>query len=119
MSSMFQAAHLSKALRHQRAVLSPDEALYGKVARKVVSETLRMKKGETLTIESWNNGLPFARRLVVEARRIGAIPLVIFEDESAYIEGVRVTPKDVLGSMGRQEYGLLAGSNAYVFIPGP
>jgi leucyl aminopeptidase (aminopeptidase T) len=99
--------------------LSSDEALYDKVARKVISETLRMKKGETLTIESWNNGLPFARRLVVEARRIGAIPIVVFEDESAYIEGVRVTPNDVLGSMGRQEYGLLAGSDAYVFIPGP
>jgi len=99
--------------------LSPDEALYDKVARKVISETLRMKKGETLTIESWDNGLPFARRLVVEARRIGAIPVVIFEDESAYVEGVKVAPKDVLGSMGRHEYGLLAGSDAYVFIPGP
>jgi len=99
--------------------LSSDEALYDKVARKVISETLRMKKGETLTIESWNNGLPFARRLVVEARRIGAIPVVVFEDESAYVEGVRVTPKDVLGSMGRHEYGLLAGSDAYVFVPGP
>jgi leucyl aminopeptidase (aminopeptidase T) len=99
--------------------LSTDEALYDKVARKVITETLRLKKGEALTIESWNNGLPFARRLVVEARRIGAIPMVIFEDESAYIKGVKVTPKDVLGSMGKQEYGLLAGSDAYVFIPGP
>jgi leucyl aminopeptidase (aminopeptidase T) len=99
--------------------LSPDEALYDKVARKVVSETLRMKKGETLTIETWNTGLPFARRLVVEARRTGAIPLVVFEDESTYVEGVRATPKDVLWSMGRHEFGLLAGSDAYVFIPGP
>jgi hypothetical protein len=44
---------------------------------------------------------------------------VVFEDESAYVEGVKATPKDVLGSMGKQEYGLLAGSDAYVFIPGP
>jgi leucyl aminopeptidase (aminopeptidase T) len=99
--------------------LSHDEALYEKVARKVISETLRMKKGETLTVESWNNGIPFVRRLVVEARRKGVIPVVVFEDESAYVEGVRVTPKDVLGTMGRHEYGLLAGSDAYVFIPGP
>jgi len=99
--------------------LSPDEALYNKVAKKIIIETLRLKKGETVTIESWNNGLPFARRLVVEARRVGAIPVVVFEDESSYLEGVRVTPKDVLGSMGRQEYALLAGSDAYIFIPGP
>jgi leucyl aminopeptidase (aminopeptidase T) len=106
-------------LRPWRITLSPDDALYDKVARKIISETLRMKKGETLTIESWNNGLPFARRLVVEAKRIGAIPVVVFEDESAYIEGVKVSPKDSLGSMGRHEFGLLAGSDAYVFIPGP
>jgi leucyl aminopeptidase (aminopeptidase T) len=99
--------------------LTPDEALYDKVAKKILSETLHVKKGETLTIESWDNGLPFARRLVVEARRMGAIPVVVFEDESAYVEGVRVSPKDVLGSMGKQEYALLAGSDAYVFIPGP
>lgn len=99
--------------------MTPDEALYDKVAKKILSETLHVKKGETLTIESWNNGLPFARRLVVEARRVGAIPVVVFEDESAYVKGLRATPKDVLGSMGRQEYALLAGSDAYVFIPGP
>ena len=98
--------------------MGPEEALYQKAARKVISETLRMKKGETLTIETWNNGLQFARHLVLEARRIGVIPVVIMEDESAYIEGVKVTPKDIIGTMGRHEYGLLAGSDAYVFIPG-
>ncbi len=99
--------------------MSPDDALYEKVAQKVLLQTLHMKKGETLTIETWNNGLPFARRLLVEARRLGVIPAMILEDEAAYIEAVKVTPKDILGNMGKQEYGLLAGSDAYVFIPGP
>jgi len=99
--------------------LSLDEALYEKVAEKILLETLRLKKGETLTIETWNNGLSFARRLLVEARRLGAIPVMILEDEWAYVEGVKIAPKDVLGSMGKHEHGLLAGSDAYVFIPGP
>jgi leucyl aminopeptidase (aminopeptidase T) len=99
--------------------LSTDRALYEKVAKKILSETLRMSKGETLTIETWNNGLPFAQRLVVEARRLGVIPLVVLEDESAYLEGVKVMPNDVLGIMGKHEYGMLAGSDGYVFIPGP
>jgi leucyl aminopeptidase (aminopeptidase T) len=99
--------------------LDTDNALYEKVAKKILSETLRMKQGETLTIETWNNGLPFAQRLVVEARRRGVIPLMILEDETAYMEGVKVTPTDVLGSMGKHEYGMLAGSDGYVFIPGP
>ena len=105
--------------------LSPDEALYQKVAKKVLVESLRIEKGETLTIETWNNGLPFARRLLVEARRLGAIPVMILEDEWAYVEGVRVAPKDVLGKMGGHEHGLLAprpvfaGSHAEMLgIPG-
>ena len=99
--------------------MNSDETLYDKVATKILTETLRMKKGETLTVETWNNGLPFAKRLTLEAKRLGVLPLVVFEDEQGYIDGVRVTPKDVLGAMGKQEYGLLSGSDGYVFIPGP
>ena len=98
---------------------SPADDLLRRVARKVLVESLSLQKGESLTVESWNNGLPFARQVVLEARRIGAIPLTIFEDEDAYVEGARTTPKDVLGKMGKHEYKLLSGSDAYVFIPGP
>jgi leucyl aminopeptidase (aminopeptidase T) len=96
-----------------------DRALYDQVAKKTLTESLHLGKGETLTIETWGNGLPLAKRLLIEARRLGAIPVLLLEDESTYIESISVTPKDVLGTMGRHEYGLLAGSDAYVFIPGP
>lgn len=95
------------------------ESLYSQVARKVLTESLGLRKGQALTVECWNNGIPFARQVVLEARRIGAIPLVIFEDEDAYVEGARVMPKDVLGQMGKQEFSLLSKTDAYVFIPGP
>jgi leucyl aminopeptidase (aminopeptidase T) len=91
--------------------------LEGQVARKVVSESLRLKKGETVTVETWNNGLALARRVVVEARRVGALPIMIFEDEDTYVDSVRNTPKDTVGKMGRHEYELLAASDAYFFIP--
>jgi leucyl aminopeptidase (aminopeptidase T) len=97
---------------------SPD-ALFSQVARKILTESLALKKGETLTIETWNNGIPFARRVAIEARKMGAIPLTIFEDEDAYVEGVRGSPADTVGQMGKHEYGLLSGTDAYVFIPGP
>jgi leucyl aminopeptidase (aminopeptidase T) len=96
-----------------------DQTLYDQVARKTLTETLHLGKGETITIETWGNGLPLAKRFLLEARRLGAIPILLFEDESTYIESISVTPKDVLGTMGRHEYGLLAGSDAYLFIPGP
>jgi hypothetical protein len=44
---------------------------------------------------------------------------MLLEDEKAYVEGVRRAPKDSLGLIGKNEYNLLAGTDAYVFIPGP
>jgi leucyl aminopeptidase (aminopeptidase T) len=93
--------------------------LYFKVAKKVVDESLQLKQGETVTIETWNNGLPFARQVVMEARKKGAIPLMIFEDEKAYLDGIKNMPKETLGKMGKHELNLLSGSEAYIFIPGP
>ncbi len=88
-----------------------------RVARKVISESLRLKQGESVTVETWNNGLALARRFVIEARRIGALPIMIFEDEDVYVEGAKNTPKDMVGKMGRHEYELLAATDAYFFIP--
>jgi len=88
-----------------------------KVARKVATESLRLKKGDSVTVESWNNGFSLAKKFVVEARKLGAHPILIFEDEDAYIEGVRGSPKDSVGKMGKHEYGLLSVTDAYFFIP--
>ncbi len=112
---------------HRSIFLSPaknpsrtkESSLYSSLARKVVSESLQLGKGETVTVETWNNGLPFATEVVKEARKIGSIPLLVLEDEEAYLYGVKNMPRDVLGSMGKHEYNLLYGSDAYVFIPGP
>lgn len=97
---------------------SQTDSLYRSVARKVLTETLRVKKGEAVTVEAWNNGLGFARHAVTEARAMGCTALMILEDEQAYVEGVRRAPKDSLGIMGRNEFGLLSGTDAYIFVPG-
>ena len=89
------------------------------VANKLLTESLKVKKGQTITVETWNTGLPLAKEIVKQARRIGAIPMMVFEDENTFVDGVKHTPRDVLGSMGKHEYGMLASSDAYVFIPGP
>jgi leucyl aminopeptidase (aminopeptidase T) len=94
------------------------DALYTKVIRKILSETLRVRKGDSVTVEAWDNGLAFARRALAEARAMGCRAILIYEDEEAYVEGVRRAPKDSLGVMGKNEYGLLAGTDAYIFVPG-
>jgi len=74
--------------------------LYSQVAKKVLKDSLHMKKGETLTVETWNNGLPFAREVVKQARRIGCIPITLLEDEAAFLDGVRNASKESVGLMG-------------------
>lgn len=92
---------------------------YRKVAKKVLAETLAVRKGEAVTVECWNNGLEFARSVVAEARAMGCTAVLSLEDEEAYIEGAIRAPKDRIGIMGRNEYGMIEGTDAYVFIPGP
>jgi len=94
------------------------DLLYTKVAKKVLTETLQVHKGDSVTIECWDNGLPFARRALAEARAVGCTVILIYEDERAYVEGVRRGPEDSVGLMGKNEYGLIAGTDAYIFIPG-
>lgn len=97
---------------------SPLDGLYRKVAKKVLTETVHVKKGESVTVEAWNNGVPFARHVVAEARAMGCTAVLLFEDESAYVEGVRRAPPETLGEMGKQELALLSATDAYVFVPG-
>ena len=94
------------------------DSLYTRVAKKILTETLHLRRGESVTVETWDNGLPFARRALAEARAMGCPAVMIYEDEAAYVEGVRRAPGDAVGEMGRNEYGLLSGTDAYVFIPG-
>jgi leucyl aminopeptidase (aminopeptidase T) len=94
------------------------DALYTKVVRKVLTETLHVRKGDSVTVEAWDNGLVFARRALAEARAMGCSAVLVYEDEEAYVEGVRRAPKDAVGLMGRHEYGLLSGTDAYIFVPG-
>ncbi len=94
-------------------------ALYRKVARKVLAETLAVKKGEAVTVEAWTNGLDFARIAVAEARSMGCTAMLVLEDEQAYVEALTRSPSETIGKMGKNEYGMLSGTDAYVFVPGP
>jgi leucyl aminopeptidase (aminopeptidase T) len=96
-----------------------DTALLDRVAVRVLRNSLRVRPGEAVTIETWNTGLGLAQRVAIRARRMGAVPLLLFEDEAAFIDGVRHAPREHLGKMGKHERALLSKTDAYVFIPGP
>ncbi len=93
--------------------------LLNRVAKKVLTESLRIRPGENVAVESWNTGLDFARTAVLEARRIGATPVLLLEDEDTFVASLRESPTKFAGTMGRHEVALLSRTNGYVFIPGP
>jgi leucyl aminopeptidase (aminopeptidase T) len=90
----------------------PEDAL----ARVVLGQCLGVRPGEAVTIETWSHALPWARALVLEARRRKAEPALVVEDEEAFfrslaLPGVRTIPG--------ASPALAEQSDAYVYLPGP
>ena len=67
---------------------SPQEA--DRLARQVLTVRLRLKAGENVTIETYPTALPWALGFVREARRLGARPVLHYEDERSYWTAVDV-----------------------------
>jgi leucyl aminopeptidase (aminopeptidase T) len=90
----------------------PEDAL----ARIVLGRCLGLRPGEVVTIETWSHALAWARAFVPEARRLGAEPALVLEDEEAFfrsltIPGVRAVPG--------APPALAERSDVYVYFPGP
>ena len=90
-----------------------------RVAANVLRNVLKLRAGETLTIETWTHNLTDANAFVAEARRIGAHTLVVHEDEPTYWKTVRIVKPEVQGAFPKHEEALLKASDAYVFLYGP
>ncbi len=97
---------------------SPD-SLSRKFARTILAETLQVRRGDNVTIEAWSEALPWAVPFVNETRRLGARPVLLYEDEAAYWEALRNGLARATGEVGEHEWGLLENSDAYVFFFGP
>jgi aminopeptidase len=89
------------------------------LARVLLGTSLGVRRGENVIIETWTHTLPYARACVAEARRRGAFPLLLYEDEQAFWRSLEVAPARQLGRVGSHEWAALSKSQAYVFFPGP
>ena len=98
----------------------PDESLPALLAQRYLGPSLRVRRGENVVIETWNHTLPYAAACVLEARRLGAHPLLILEDESAWFRALDTLPTPARWTKtGAPEWAALAKADAYVFFPGP
>lgn len=95
------------------------EASGRKLAHQVLSKTLHVRRGENVMIESWSEALPWAVPFVTEARRIGARPMMLYEDENAFWEALRGGGSRATGQVGEHEWSALEKTDAYVFLFGP
>jgi leucyl aminopeptidase (aminopeptidase T) len=99
----------------------PDSSgsLERQIARQVLTKTLRVRRGENVTIESWTEALPWAVPFVTEARRLGARPIMLYEDEPAFWEALATGASQATGQVGKHEWNALHETDAYVFFYGP
>jgi leucyl aminopeptidase (aminopeptidase T) len=100
--------------------MATDGAATTALARSLIGGALHVRAGENVVIETWNHTLEYARACVVEARRVGARPILWLEDEPAYWRSIEEAPS-VKGwaKPGEHEWAALTHSHAYVFFPGP
>jgi aminopeptidase len=89
------------------------------LARRVLRDNLRAKKGESVVIESWAHTLPYATAFVEEARRIGAQPTLLYEDEAAWWKAVRSKQFGPFAHLSKAEKAAVAAADVYVYFWGP
>ncbi|MGI0071398.1 MAG: hypothetical protein ACRECT_04940 [Thermoplasmata archaeon] len=87
-------------------------------ARNVLQHSLRLKRGENLLVETWDATLPWAESVVLEARILGARPLMVVEDEATYWKSVEAAAAN-LGQVGTHEWAAVKATHAHIYFYGP
>jgi leucyl aminopeptidase (aminopeptidase T) len=95
------------------------ESIRRKLARNVLSNALQIRRGANLLIETWSGTLPWAESLVLEARILGARPMVVLEDEGAFWKSLDQAPAVNVGRVGSHDWAALKASDAVVALLGP
>jgi leucyl aminopeptidase (aminopeptidase T) len=89
------------------------------LARRVLRERLHLRPKENVTIETYPSSLPWATAFVREARRLGARPVLLYEDEESYWKAVVEGRAALIGAPGEHEWAALEKTDAYVYFWGP
>ena len=90
-----------------------------RVARSVLTKNLAVRPGERVLVEAWPHTVPWASAIAREARRIGASPLVVYEDEAGYWDTIEDGDAKRLGSLGSHEWAAMRESDVYIHMWGP
>ncbi|MGP8110560.1 MAG: hypothetical protein ACLQD9_07660 [Thermoplasmata archaeon] len=86
------------------------------LARVVLDRCLSVRRGESITIETWTHALPWALPFVAEARRIGAEPALVVEDEETFFRSLAARGG---GTAAQAPVAPAGSSDVYVYFGGP
>ncbi|MFZ3355197.1 MAG: helix-turn-helix domain-containing protein [Thermoplasmata archaeon] len=89
------------------------------MARAVLRRYLRVRPGERVTIETWSSTLNFANDFVLESLRLGAVPLVLYQDEPTYWAATTEVASAQLAKLGDHRRAALERTDALVSFFGP
>jgi len=95
------------------------ESKMRELARNVLVNTLRMKRGESILIETWSGTLPWAESFVLESRILGARPMLVLEDEETFWKSAAEAPAANVGQIGPHDWAALKASDAHMYFYGP
>lgn len=89
------------------------------LARTILRENLAVKKGESVLIESWPHTLSYATAFVEEARRLGAQPTLLYEDDAAWWKAVRSKQFGPFAQLSKAERAAVGAADVYIYFWGP
>jgi leucyl aminopeptidase (aminopeptidase T) len=95
------------------------EAVRARVSRSILTRNLGVRRGERVAVESWTHSLPWAVSIAREARRLGALPLVLYEDEDAYWDAVDDGGSEIVGAPAAHEFATLTKTDVFFHLWGP
>jgi aminopeptidase len=98
---------------------SPSLESTAALARALLTKNLRVKAGERVTVEAWTHTVPWAAALAREARRLKALPLILYEDEAAYWDAVEHGAAKTVGTPAQHEWAALGKTDVYIHMWGP
>jgi leucyl aminopeptidase (aminopeptidase T)/transposase len=89
------------------------------MARVVLRKSLRVTSGERVSIESWTETLEYANAFVLETLRLGARPLLLYQDEPTYWAAASEVRPANLSKLGDHWRAALSRSDVLVSFFGP
>jgi len=89
------------------------------MARVVLRKCLRVRPGEHVVVESWSETIEYANAFVLETLRLGARPLLLYQDEPTYWAAVAENRPSNLARVGNHLRAAIAKSDALVTFFGP